>query len=85
MLAGLRVLSLAAGILLLAVLCWILVAAVAAVLRARHRQRALLGLLAHDDPKVPGALVVDHPAAAAYCVPGPALGDRDQRRRARPA
>jgi Zn-dependent protease with chaperone function len=67
---GLRVLSLAAGILLLTLLCWILLAAVAAVLRARHRQRALLGLLAHDDPKVPGALVVDHPAAAAYCVPG---------------
>ncbi len=40
------------------------------MLRARHRQRTLLGLLAHDDPKVPGALVVDHPAAAAYCVPG---------------
>ena len=69
-LTGLRVLSLTAGILLLALLCWILVAAVTAVLRARHRQRALLGLLAHDDPKVPGALVVDHPAAAAYCVPG---------------
>jgi bla regulator protein blaR1 len=69
-LTGLRVLSLSAGILLLTLLCWILVAAVAAVLRARHRQRALLGLLAHDDPKVPGALVVDHPAAAAYCLPG---------------
>jgi bla regulator protein blaR1 len=69
-LAALRVLSLLAGVVLLAVLCWILVAAIAAVLRARHRQRALLGLLAHDDPKVPGALVVDYPAAAAYCVPG---------------
>ncbi|HUZ54863.1 MAG TPA: M56 family metallopeptidase [Streptosporangiaceae bacterium] len=69
-LTGLRVLSLTTGILLLTLLCWILLAAVAAVLRARHRQRALLGLLAHDDPKVPGALVVDHPAAAAYCVPG---------------
>jgi len=69
-LSTLRVLSLLAGIALLAVLCWILLAAVTAVLRARHRQRALLGLLAHDDPKVPGALVVDHPAAAAYCVPG---------------
>ena len=66
----LRLVSLIAGVLLLALLCWILVAAVTAVLRARHRQRALLGLLAHDDPKVPGALVVDHPAAAAYCVPG---------------
>ncbi len=70
LLTVLRVLSLAAGLALLALLCWILVAAIATVLRARHRQRALLGLLAHDDPKVPGALVVDHPAAAAYCVPG---------------
>src|SRR5262249_51614783 len=43
---------------------------IATVVRARHRQRALLGLLAHHDPKVPGALVVDYPAAAAYCVPG---------------
>jgi Zn-dependent protease with chaperone function len=68
--AALRLLSLAAGIALLALLVWILAAAATAVFRARHRQRALLGLLAHDDPKVPGALVVDHPAAAAYCVPG---------------
>jgi beta-lactamase regulating signal transducer with metallopeptidase domain len=52
------------------VLCWILVAAFAAVVRARRRQRILLSLLAHGDPKVPGAVVVDHPAAAAYCVPG---------------
>jgi hypothetical protein len=66
----LHLLSLAASAALLTLLCWILAAAVTAVLRARHRQRALLGLLAHDDPKVPGALVVDHPAAAAYCVPG---------------
>ena len=70
MLTGLRMLSLAASLALLAVLCWILVAAVTAVARARKRQRALLRLLAHGDPKVPGALVVDHPAAAAYCVPG---------------
>ena len=61
---------LAAGIALLAVLCWILLAASASVLRARQRQRELLSLLAHGDPKVPGALVVDHPAAAAYCLPG---------------
>src|SRR6266487_1518721 len=69
-LSGLRAASLTAGLILLAILCWVLAAAIAAVLRARHRQRALLGLLAHGDPKVPGALVVDHPAAAAYCVPG---------------
>jgi len=69
-LTGLRAACLVAGAALLAVLCWILIAAITAVLRARHRQRALLRLLAHGDPKVPGALVVDHPAAAAYCVPG---------------
>ena len=27
-------------------------------------------LLAHGDPKAPGALVIDYPAAAAYCLPG---------------
>lgn len=68
--AALRLLSIAAGAALLTLLCWVLVAASAAVLRARHRQRALLSLLAHGDPKVPGALVVDHASAAAYCVPG---------------
>jgi hypothetical protein len=65
-----RLACLGAGVVLLSVLCWILVAATASVLRARQRQRELLNLLAHGDPKVPGALVVDHPAAAAYCVPG---------------
>jgi len=61
---------LVAGICLLVVLCWILIAASASVIRARQRQHTLLNLLAHGDPKVPGALVVDHPAAAAYCLPG---------------
>ena len=70
LLAGLRMASVAAALVLLALLCWVLVAAFAAVLRARRRHRDLLTLLAHGDPKVPGALVVDHPAAAAYCVPG---------------
>jgi Zn-dependent protease with chaperone function len=67
---GLRLLALAAGLVLLLLLCWVTVAAFAVVLRARRRQRLLLSLLAHGDPKVPGALVVDHPAATAYCVPG---------------
>jgi beta-lactamase regulating signal transducer with metallopeptidase domain len=65
-----RLAALAAGLVLLLLLCGVLVAASAAVLRGRQRQRALLSLLAHGDPKVPGALVVDHPAAAAYCLPG---------------
>jgi Zn-dependent protease with chaperone function len=69
-LAALRLLCLGASATLLALLCWVLIAAAGAVLRDRRRHRALLSLLAHGDPKVPGALVVDHPAAAAYCVPG---------------
>jgi Zn-dependent protease with chaperone function len=65
-----RMICLFAGLVLLALLVWVLLAASTAVLRARQRQRALLSLLAHGDPKVPGALVVDYPTAAAYCLPG---------------
>jgi Zn-dependent protease with chaperone function len=65
-----RLACLAAGLALLALLCWVLLAASVAALQARRRQRALLTLLAHGDPKVPGALVVDYPNAAAYCLPG---------------
>jgi len=65
-----RLAFLLAGAALLALLCWVLLAASATVLLARRRHRTLLSLLAHGDPKVPGALVVDSPAAAAYCVPG---------------
>ena len=65
-----RLTCLAAGLVLLALLCWVLVAVSVAAVHARRRQRALLTLLAHGDPKVPGALVVDYPSAAAYCLPG---------------
>src|SRR5271165_4971646 len=58
------------GQVLLALLCWVLVAVSVAAVQAKRRQRALLTLLAHGDPKVPGALVVDYPSAAAYCLPG---------------
>src|SRR5689334_12814937 len=67
---AIRLTCLAAGLALLTLLCWVLLAALAAALQARRRQRALLTLLAHGDPKVPGALVVDYPSAAAYCLPG---------------
>jgi Zn-dependent protease with chaperone function len=70
LLTAARLLCLTAGLVLLALLVWVLLAASAVVLRARQRQRELLNLLAHGDPKVPGALVVDYPAAAAYCLPG---------------
>ena len=65
-----RLTCLAAGLALLASLCWVLIAVSAAALQARRRQRVLLALLAHGDPKVPGALVIDYPTAAAYCLPG---------------
>lgn len=38
--------------------------------RAQRRHRDLLALVARNDPAVPGALVLDHPSAAAYCLPG---------------
>jgi bla regulator protein blaR1 len=65
-----RLLALTAGLALLSMLCGVLVAAFADAIGARRRQRELLALLAHGDPKVPGALVIDYPTAAAYCLPG---------------
>jgi Zn-dependent protease with chaperone function len=65
-----RLVFLAAGFALLTVLCWELIMAFVEAVRARRRQRELLALLAHGDPKVPGALVIDYPTAAAYCLPG---------------
>jgi hypothetical protein len=46
------------------------VRSVLSTLRARRRHRDLLTLVARDDPAAPGALVLDHPSAAAYCLPG---------------
>lgn len=40
------------------------------ILHTRRRHRDLLQLVARDDPEVPGARILDHPAAAAYCLPG---------------
>jgi Zn-dependent protease with chaperone function len=45
-------------------------AAGAQTVRARHRHRVLLSLIARDEPAVPGVRVVDFPGAAAYCLPG---------------
>jgi Zn-dependent protease with chaperone function len=69
-LTGLRLTALIAGFALFTALCGVLVMAFADAVAARRRQRELLALLAYGDPKVPGALVVDYPAAAAYCLPG---------------
>ena len=65
-----RILALITGLAALAVLIVVLLAAGAQTSRARHRHRALLALIAREDPVVPGVRVLDHPGAAAYCVPG---------------
>ncbi|TMR89819.1 M56 family metallopeptidase [Nonomuraea basaltis] len=67
---ALHVLAMIAGITALAVLVVVLVTAGVQALRARRRHRMLLTLIAHDDPGMPGVRVLDHPGAAAYCVPG---------------
>lgn len=41
-----------------------------ATARERRRHRTLLNLVATTDPALPGAEILDHPAQAAYCLPG---------------
>ncbi|MFR9776980.1 M48 family metalloprotease [Micromonospora sp. MS34] len=53
-----------------AVLLTTTVRSVYGTVRAQRRHRELLSLVARRDPTVPGALVLDHPSAAAYCLPG---------------
>ncbi|MFC3504296.1 M56 family metallopeptidase [Micromonospora krabiensis] len=53
-----------------AVLLTTTVRSVHGAVRAQRRHRELLALVARDDPAAPGALVLDHPSAAAYCLPG---------------
>jgi Zn-dependent protease with chaperone function len=40
------------------------------VLRTRRRHRQVLSLVAREDPAAPGALILEHPLAVAYCLPG---------------
>lgn len=57
----------------IAVTVWIALAfarSAASVAALRRRQRSLLGLITHPHPVLREALVVEHPAVAAYCVPG---------------
>lgn len=62
--------ALMTGIGLAVVLLAMLAYAILRIYRARRRHRALLALVASRSAEVPGTLVLDHPAAAAYCVPG---------------
>ncbi|MFI0450765.1 M56 family metallopeptidase [Actinomadura sp. 6N118] len=65
-----HVTALFAAVSLTAVLLAMLMYAVFRVVRARRRHRALLALVSRRDSAVPDTLVLDHPEAAAYCVPG---------------
>ncbi|MFC9973688.1 M56 family metallopeptidase [Spirillospora sp. NPDC050679] len=62
--------ALLAAVSLTVVLVVMLMYAVIRVVRARRRHRALLALVSRSDSAAPGTLVLDHPGAAAYCVPG---------------
>ncbi|TDQ55190.1 M56 family metallopeptidase [Actinorugispora endophytica] len=68
--AATQVVAVVAAVGLTLLLFWGLVTSFVQVLRTRRRHRDLLELVARDDPEVPGARVLDHPAAAAYCLPG---------------
>jgi hypothetical protein len=70
--------ALCLGLGLSLVLSGALVAAARRVIGARRRHRRLLELVGRADERVPGVVVLDHPAAAAYCVPGyvPGAGTR---------
>ncbi|MGW5686953.1 M56 family metallopeptidase [Nonomuraea sp. NPDC003754] len=63
-------LAMVAGLTMLAVLVAVLLAAGVQTLRARRRHRTLLALIAREEPRIPGVRILDHPGAAAYCVPG---------------
>ncbi|MFG3442462.1 M56 family metallopeptidase [Nonomuraea sp. NPDC047897] len=67
---ALHVLAMVAGLTALTVLVAVLLTAGVQALRARRRHRMLLTLISHDNPVLPGVRVLDHPGAAAYCVPG---------------
>ncbi|MGP3960843.1 M56 family metallopeptidase [Nonomuraea sp. 3N208] len=57
----------------IAVAAWLALAlarSAASVAALRRRQRTLLGLIAHPHPELAQAMVVEHPAVAAYCLPG---------------
>ncbi|GAB3479826.1 M56 family metallopeptidase [Nocardiopsis coralliicola] len=58
----------AVGLTLLLFCC--LMVSFAHVVRTRRRHHDLLQLVGRDDPGVPGARILDHPTAAAYCLPG---------------
>jgi Zn-dependent protease with chaperone function len=68
-LAAPQLLAIAAGLVLTLAVLTAQIHSARLLHRHRDRHRLLLRLVAHTDARS-GALVVDHPVAAAYCVPG---------------
>lgn len=62
--------ALTVGLIVSGILLSALVTSFVEAVAARRRHRSLLALVARADPGIPGALVLDHPEAAAYCLPG---------------
>ncbi|HEY8474233.1 MAG TPA: M56 family metallopeptidase [Natronosporangium sp.] len=62
--------AITAGLLIAARLLWVTGLCLLRTWQARRRHRQLLALVGRPDPVAPGALVLDHPHAAAYCLPG---------------
>lgn len=62
--------ALVAGLLIAARLLSVTATCLIRTWRIQRRHRQLLSLVGRPDPVAPGALVLDHPSAAAYCLPG---------------
>jgi hypothetical protein len=65
-----RIALIGLGLAIGAVLLGVTARSILSTVRTQRRHRDLLALVARDDPAAPGALVLDHPGAAAYCLPG---------------
>jgi Zn-dependent protease with chaperone function len=59
-----------AAVVLVARLASVFTASAVRTLRARHRNRVLVDLVATRNPLLPGTRVVDHDVPLAYCLPG---------------
>lgn len=67
---GVHAVAVVVGVLLMFALCVACGLSWVGVVRARRRHRQVLALVGRTDSAAPGALVVDHPLAVAYCLPG---------------
>jgi Zn-dependent protease with chaperone function len=58
------------GLAVLVAFVTVLITSWCAVSRIRRRHRDVLALVGRTDEVAPGAVVIDHPATVAYCLPG---------------